>query len=81
MTNAKLPCYLRPVNEQPPEGVSSSEQNKTPKTPEKPAGMSEEAWERMNLVWGAIKGLLTPPSENAKQATAGDKSMDFDYHR
>ena len=46
------------------------------KKPEKPEGMSQEEWERMSILWGAIKGLTSPPSEVAQQAAGGDKGME-----
>jgi hypothetical protein len=41
-----------------------------------PAGMTKEAWEKMNLTWGMLESLLEPPSGRVKEAAAGDKGME-----
>lgn len=43
--------------------------------PVKPEGMTDEAWEKMNLVWGMIQKLEAPPSPKVQEAAPGDKSM------
>lgn len=40
-----------------------------------PAGMTKEAWEKMNLTWGLLEGLIEPPSARVIEAAAGDQSM------
>lgn len=55
---------------------SPVEPNKTPQSSEIPTGMSKEAWEKMNLTWGIIEALNSPPSEKAQHVAGGDKFME-----
>ncbi len=43
--------------------------------PKKPEGMTDEAWNKMNLMWGMIQGLDNPPSTRVQEAAPGDSKM------
>jgi hypothetical protein len=41
----------------------------------RPEGMTEEAWQKMNLLWGMVQSLDNPPSAKVKEAAPGDNGM------
>lgn len=49
-------------------------EQKRPEGP--PAGMTQEAWQRMQLTWGMIEALTGEPSQRVKDAAQGDMGME-----
>jgi len=44
-------------------------------TPGRPEGMTEAAWQKMNLLWGMVESLENPPSEAVQAAAPGDEGI------